>query len=131
MALRLLHEDSSLSISYDYLNDWLYVDWQPMQDLHSVQQGCLKMLELLKSERCHKVLNDNRRVETIWAEAAEWGGKVWFPAMADGGCEYFAWIYSPNLYSRLSTDRTMEYTIRPVVVAFDSIDTATVWLQQM
>ncbi|KAA9333451.1 hypothetical protein F0P96_10810 [Hymenobacter busanensis] len=131
MALRLLHEDHTLTISYDYLNDWLYVDWQAHQDLLSVQAGCLKMLELLKVERCRKVLNDNRRVQTIWSEAAEWGGRVWFPAMAEGGLEYFAWVYSPNIYSRLSTDLTLQHTLKPVVVAFDNIDTATSWLKQM
>ncbi|WP_400192914.1 hypothetical protein [Hymenobacter sp. B81] len=131
MALRLLHEDHTLTISYDYLNDWLYVDWAPEQDLQSVQQGCLKMLELLQTECCRKVLNDNRRVQTIWSEAAEWGGRVWFPAMAEGGLEYFAWVYSPNIYSRLSTDRTLAHTTKPVVVPFDSLETAASWLRQM
>ncbi|GAA4393327.1 hypothetical protein [Hymenobacter koreensis] len=131
MALRLLHEDFALSISYDYLNEWLYADWQPDQDLASVQTGCEKMLELLVSERCRKVLNDNRRVQTIWSEAAEWGGTVWFPAMAAGGLEYFAWVYSPNIYSRLSTDLTLQHTTKPVVVTFDNLETASSWLRQM
>ncbi|TLM94212.1 hypothetical protein [Hymenobacter jeollabukensis] len=131
MALRLLHQDAVISISYDYTNDWLYVDWQAEQDAFSVQAGALKMLELLRQERARKVLNDNRRVQTIWADASEWGGKVWFPLMAEAGLEYFAWVYSPNVYSRLSTDLTLQHTSKPVVMTFDSIDTASAWLRQM
>lgn len=132
MALRPLHQDESISIYYDYANEWLYVDWQDNQDLHSVQAGAMKMLELLKEERCRKVLNDNRRVQTIWADAAEWGGKVWFPLMAEGGCEYFAWIYSSNIYSRLSTDLTLQNTQAGIIIlTFDNFDTASSWLRQM
>ncbi|OON67734.1 hypothetical protein [Hymenobacter sp. CRA2] len=131
MALRLLHQDSVISISYDYSNDWLYADWQAEQDDFSVQAGALKMLGLLRQERCRKVLNDNRRVQTIWSDASEWGGKVWFPLMAEAGLEYFAWVYSPNIYSRLSTDLTLAHTEKPVVMTFDNIDTASAWLRQV
>jgi hypothetical protein len=131
MSLRILHEESYITIAYDYLNDWLYVDWIGDQDLTSVQTGCLMMLQFLKAERCRKVLNDNRRVTSMWADAAEWGGHEWFPAMADGGLEYFAWVYSPNVYSRLSTDLTLQHTTRPVILTFDNLDTASSWLKQM
>ena len=83
-------------------------------------------------QRCHKVLNDNSRVTSMWSEAAEWGGRVWFPAMTAVGLQYLAWVYSPNLYSRLSTDLTLQFTVgNPVVATFDGIDTAKAWLMQM
>ncbi|UYZ57875.1 hypothetical protein [Hymenobacter latericus] len=131
MALRSIFEDATISIYYDFGNDWLYADWGAQQDLASVQAGALQMLECLKQERCHKVLNDNRKVQTIWADAAEWGGKVWFPAMAEAGLEFFAWVYSPNIYSRLSTDLTLRHTAKPIVMTFDNMDTAASWLRHM
>lgn len=68
----------------------------------------------------------------MWSEAAEWGGKEWFPAMAAGGLQYFAWVYSTNLYSRLSTDLTLQFTAgNPVVATFDDIATTQAWLAQM
>ena len=69
-----------------------------------------EILRLLVQQRCHKVLNDNTRVTSMWSEAAEWAGKEWFPAMTAAGLHYFAWVYSPNLYSRLSTDLTLQFT---------------------
>lgn len=133
MALRLLFGSEDITIYYDYSNEWLYVEWQKNQDMESVQAGAGKMLECMRQEQCHKVLNDNRLVETMWSDASEWGGKVWLPAMAEAGLQYFAWVYSPNVYSRLSTDLTLQHApeVGPIVFTFDNIDTASAWLRQM
>lgn len=130
MPQRLLYQDAVISIAYDDDEHWLLADWQPEQDAFSVQAGALKMLELLRQQGARKVLNDNRRVHTTWADAAEWGGQVWFPLMADAGLERFAWVYSPNVHSRLSTDLTLQHTARPVVGTFDNLDAARAWLRQ-
>ena len=132
MALQTLLEDAHISIHYDHLNEWLYADWHGDQNLTTVQHGASEMLRFLTEQRCHKVLNDNTRVTSMWSEAAEWGGKEWFPAMTAAGLHYFAWVYSPNLYSRLSTDLTLQFTTaNPVVATFDDLETAKAWLKQM
>ncbi|UOE35666.1 hypothetical protein MTP16_08450 [Hymenobacter monticola] len=132
MSLQTLLELPHISISYDHLEEWLFADWNGDQDLASVQHGATEMLRLMSQQRCHKVLNDNTRVTSMWSEAAEWGGKVWFPAMAAAGLQHFAWVYSPNVYSRLSTDLTLQFTgAYPVVSTFDDLETAKVWLRQM
>jgi hypothetical protein len=132
MSLQILLEEPHITVSYDHLNEWLYADWQGPQDLASVQHGALEMLRLLKLQRCHKVLNDNTRVTTMWSEAAEWGGKEWFPAMTAAGLTSFAWVYSPNVYSRLSIDLTLQFALGdPVVGTFDDLETAKAWLTQM
>ncbi|UOQ53510.1 hypothetical protein [Hymenobacter cellulosivorans] len=132
MGQRLLYETSQIIIRYDYFAEWLDVEWIGDQDYESVVSGATKMLECVRQERCRKVLNDNTLVTSMWADAAEWGGKEWFPAMREAGCEFFAWVYSPNVYSRLSTDLTLQYTSAGIVVlTFDDITIAQTWLQQM
>ena len=132
MFLQTLFEAPHITISYDHLNEWLLADWHGNQDLASVQQGCQEMLRFLPLQHCHKVLNDNSCVTSMWSEAAEWAGKDWFPTMTTVGLQYFAWVYSPNLYSRLSTDLTLQFTVgNPIVATFDDIDTAKAWLTQM
>jgi hypothetical protein len=132
MYLQTLLEAPHITISYDHKNEWLHADWHGDQDLASVQHGALEMLRLMQAQRCHKVLNDNTRVTSMWSEAAEWGGTEWFPAMTAGGLQYFAWVYSTNVYSRLSTDLTLQFTAgNPVVATFDDIETAKAWLVQM
>ena len=132
MSLQLLSNEPYLAISYDHSHEWLYAEWQGDQDLASVQQGAGHLLRLLQQQRCSKVLNDNRRVTSMWSEAAEWGGREWFPAMTEAGLQYFAWVYSPNVFSRLSTDLTLQFTEGNAVVAtFDDLTTAAAWLAQM
>ena len=132
MSIQTLLEEPHITIGYDHLNEWLVAEWHGDQDLASVQHGALEMMRLMQLQRCHKVLNDNTNVTNMWSEAAEWGGKVWFPAMSAAGLQYFAWVYSPNLYSRLSTDLTLQFTEgNPVVATFDDPETAKAWLTQM
>ncbi|MCB2376367.1 hypothetical protein LGH70_02155 [Hymenobacter sp. BT635] len=132
MGQRLLYETPKISIRYDEASQWLHVEWVGDQDYDSVRSGATKMLEYLEAEQCSKVLNDNTLVTSMWADAAEWGGKEWFPAMRAAGCAYFAWVYSPNVYSRLSTDLTLQYTAAGIVIlTFDDITTAQLWLQQV
>ena len=125
MSLQTLLDGPHIIISYDHLREWLVADWHGEQDLASVQQGGADILRLLVQQRCHKVLNDNTGVTGMWSEAAEWAGKDWFPAMTAAGLQYFAWVYSPNVYSRLSTDLTLQFTAgNPVIATFDDVKTA-------
>ena len=132
MSLQTLVETPHVTISYDHSHEWLFADWHGNQDMKSVQHGALEILRLMKTYQCHKVLNDNTLVTSMWSEAAEWGGTEWFPAITAAGLEYFAWVYSTNIYSRLSTDLTLQFTLgNPVVATFDDIETARAWLSQM
>jgi len=132
MSVQILLEESHITISYDHLNEWLIADWRGNQNLTSVQHGGAEMLRFLQQHQCAKVLNDNTKVTSMWSEASEWAGKEWFPAMTAAGLKYFAWIYSPNTYSRLSTDLTLQFAgATPVVATFDDIVTARAWLAQV
>jgi len=131
MSLQTLLEEPHITIAYDPLNEWLYADWHGDQGLTSVQQGALAILRLMQEQKCYKVLNDNTNLTSMWSEAAEWSGKEWFPAMAASGLQRFAWVYSPNIYSRLSTDLTLQFAADDSVVAtFDDLETAKHWLKQ-
>jgi hypothetical protein len=131
MSLQILLNEPHLILAYDYVQAWIFADWRGNQNLTTVQQGCQNILRVLREQRCYKVLNDNTLVTSMWSEAAEWGGTEWFPAMSEAGLQYFAWVYSPNVYSRLSTDLTLQYNAGNATVAtFDDLNTAKAWLQQ-
>ena len=130
MAPQALLQGPYIAIYYDHLNDRLLGDWHGDQDLASVRPGAMKMLRPMKLQRRHKVRNDNTRVTSMRSEAAEWGGKVWFPATTEAGLQYLAWVYPPNLYSRLFTDLMLQCTTgNPVVAIFDEIERAKAWLK--
>lgn len=129
MVLQTLHDVPTLTISYDYANDWLYLDWYGTLDDESVMAGALKLLELLKQQSCNKVLNDNTRITGLWADAAKWGSDVFFPMLYEAGCRYFSWVYSPERYSQLSAQLAVEHTTAGItILAFQNRDTAAEWL---
>jgi hypothetical protein len=132
MTLQTLYDVPTLTISYDYAHDWLYLDWHGALDDDSVMAGALKLLELLKQEKCSKVLNDNTHITGLWADAAKWGSDVFFPMLYEAGCRHFFWVYSPERFSQLSAQLAVEHTTAGItIMTFKSFDTASEWLQRM
>jgi hypothetical protein len=115
MTLQTLYDAPTLTISYDYAHDWLYLDWHGALDDDSVMAGALKLLELLKQEKCSKVLNDNTHITGY-----------------EAGCRHFFWVYSPERFSQLSAQLAVEHTTAGItIMTFQSFDTASEWLQRM
>lgn len=102
------YRDSFITIDYNAEQHWLEVDWTGFQDLASVQRGCLLMLDYLRRHQCSRVINDNTRVQGNWSEAVDWVGNTWFPMMEQAGLRYFAHIFSPSTFSRLSAQKSID-----------------------
>ena len=131
MIHEVLFSESFIEISYNPENKWIYADWKGFQTTRMVKAGCELMLDGLKKHGCYKVLNDNTKVEGIWSGASEWVAIDWFPRMRAAGMQWFGWIYSPSVFSQLSTDKTLNYTNEGFVKTFYSLDTAESWLQSL
>jgi hypothetical protein len=128
---RTLYKDPNIHIELNEPENWLEVDWTGLQTLETVQSGCMVMLDLLEQHKCSKVLNDNTNVVGSWSEAAEWGAEFWFPAMMNAGLKHFAWIYSPEVFSKLSTDKTIDLTGKNIFKTFNDKDEAAHWLKDV
>lgn len=127
-----LVSEQHITIVYDVVDDILYADWTGEQTSESVMDGCEKILFHLKQQQCGKVLNDNTQVTSIWSDASEWVALDWFPRMHQAGCKLFAWVFSPNIYSQLSAEKTLQYGIKGVIATnFQSMQTAKAWLQAL
>ncbi len=131
MYTKILLLERHLTIEYDFVNEWIYANWKGDQNLLTVQDGCEKILQYLTEQRCEKVLNDNRQVTSTWADAAKWVGEDWMPRMATAGLKYFAWVYSPNHFSKLSTDLALSVNKKVIAISFNEIETAKSWLMKM
>lgn len=124
--------DSTITIQYDVPRKCLNVDWKGFQDLASVKAGCLKMLEMLSKNQCHKVLNDNAHVLGTWSEAAEWVGREWFPRMEKVGLQYFAWILSTSTFSIMSAEKSINLKEGKVVTQlFTTRQEAKQWIESV
>jgi hypothetical protein len=132
MAQRILYDVPTLTITYNYIDEWLYLDWHGKLDDDAVMIGAHKVLELLQQERCTKVLNDNTRISGLWADAAQWGSDVFFPQLYAAGCRYFSWVHSPERYSQLSAELAVQQTSAGIIfMAFSDLTTAAEWLRLM
>jgi hypothetical protein len=132
MSQRTLYDVPTLTISYDYIDDWLYLHWHGTLDDATVMSGALKVLELIKQERCTKVLNDNTEISGLWADAAKWGGDVFFPLLYEAGCRYFSWVHSPERYSQLSAELAVQHTTAGITfMTFRDVANAAEWLRRM
>lgn len=121
-----------ITIKFDVIADILLANWKGNLSQESIRDGCEKILYHLQQQHCHKVLNDNSQVTSMWTDASEWIARDWFPRLGAAGCSLFAWVYSPDVYSKLSVDKTLEFGIHDVIVfTFRDKNTAKAWLQAM
>jgi hypothetical protein len=128
--MRTLYKDDNIHIELNEEECWLEVDWTGLQTDDTVKRSCMIMLEILRDHKCSKVINDNSNVVGSWSEAVDWGAEVWFPAMMDAGLKHFAWVYSPSVFSRLSTDKTIDLTGKNIFKTFDDKQEAAQWLKE-
>ena len=125
-----LYQDEHIRISVDKDNGILDVDWIGYQSLQSVQNGGMVMLKMLEDNHCNKVLNDNTNVLGSWSEAADWAGNEWFPMMEKAGLKYFAWIYSPSMFSRLAAEKSADIAVGNITTQFfTDPGVARAWLE--
>lgn len=112
------YKNDKLTIVYNTSKKRLDVDWTGYQNMESVKHGCMQMLEMLKVNKCYKVLNDNTNVSGTWSDASEWAGKVWLPLMEEAGLKYFAWIFSPSAFAQLSARKTVDVMEGQIITQF-------------
>ena len=123
------YQNEHIAIVQDSENEWLEVDWKGFQTIEQVKAGGMKMLEMLADSGFHKVLNDNTNVLGTWSEASDWAGQEWFPMMEKAGLRYFAWVYSPSAFSRLSAEKAVDVKVGDTIVQFfTDTDSAKDWL---
>ncbi|MBC3541902.1 hypothetical protein ACFSC6_09360 [Rufibacter sediminis] len=132
MSNEIIYQDTYISILYQAEQQYIHADWTGFQTKQSVQEGCERILDAMGEFDCYKVLNDNTHVEGIWSSAAEWVGSDWFPRMRQAGMVAFAWVYSPSMFSRLSTDKSLRFTYDTTgIEVFDGVEEAQQWLAVM
>jgi hypothetical protein len=123
-----LFDSQSVRIAYNQSQDWLHVTWKSEQNEQSVMEACDHILRFQQQQRCSKMLMDSSQVSIMWEHAAEWGARVWFPALEQTGLHYVAWVHSASFYSRMSFDLAIKHVSRPIVLTFDDEAKATEWL---
>ncbi|WP_207423068.1 PAS domain-containing sensor histidine kinase [Desertivirga brevis] len=129
---KVSYKDESVSIRYLKDQYRVQVEWTGFQNYDSIRNGCMKILKIVRDNRCHKMLIDNTYVLGSWADAAEWVGMEWFPMIEEAGLEYLAWIHSSSTFDQLSLKETVNAKVGNVETQlFRNIEEATLWLTEI
>ncbi|WP_345948177.1 PAS domain-containing sensor histidine kinase [Mucilaginibacter sp. PAMB04274] len=124
-----VYRQSYTDISYNEEHHYLYVDWIGFHNLHSVKDGCLKMLAYIRKYDCGRIINDNSQVIGGWMDACDWIIENFFPPAEQAGLKHLAWVLSPSLFSKLSAQYTVEHKETSVVIQrFEDNQAAHDWL---
>ncbi|HEX8425874.1 hypothetical protein [Hymenobacter sp.] len=129
MQLQPVLATEGIAISFDFSNQWLYVDWQGEHNQETSQAACLLMLEALRAWPCNRILNDNSSITRTTMELSLWGA-WWLEEMVRAGLQHIAWVFPRNFAARQSTESVLLTIERPIVGTFDDVASAYVWLQQ-
>jgi PAS domain S-box-containing protein len=110
-------------------DNYLEVNWKGFHDLYTIKDNCDAVLNLMKETGCNSILNNNLDVLGSWDDAMDWVARDWFPSIHQAGLQYFAWIYSPSTFSKLSATHTVALIEMNVCLKeFNVKDEALRWL---
>jgi PAS domain S-box-containing protein len=124
------YQDTTITLTYNQQHHRIDADWTGFQNLQSVQEGCLRMLDMLVKNKVDKVLNNNLHVQGNWSEASDWGNTEWFPDMDKAGLRYFAWVHSPSVFSQLSAHKSVDTLAGNIVIQFfTDLESAAEWIE--
>jgi signal transduction histidine kinase len=108
------------------------VNWKGYNNMNTIKEGCMKIIEFLKSKKISKVLNSNKDVLGTWSDASEWVGKQWFPLAELAGLTHFGWVNSNATFSQLSAQKSDEFNTGSVITKFfDNDNAAKEWLTSL
>lgn len=129
MRLQLLRETACVSIYYDSLNEWLFLDWEGELTLPAVQTACLEVAHCFVPRPYARVLNSNAQVTGMSWSVAAWLATEFLPHLALAGIAQVAWVCSPSLRGRSVVQTVLNWLPGPGVSSFDDLDGAITWLQ--
>jgi len=123
------YENEHVRIDYNKMHRCIAAYWRGFQNQETVQQGCLKMLDLVKRSDAALILNDNTQVKGSWSDAAEWVGQAFFPLLEAAGVKHIAWVYSPSTFSQMAAQKSVDVAVGHIVTRFFmDRESAMAWL---
>ncbi|AMJ65721.1 hypothetical protein AXW84_09985 [Hymenobacter sp. PAMC 26628] len=118
-----------VSIYYDSLNEWLFLDWEGELTLLDVQTACLEVANCFLIRPYPRVLNSNAQITGVSWSVAAWLATEFLPHVTLAGITHVAWVTSSSLQGRFLVQTVLNWLPGPAVTSFDDTDAAVTWLQ--
>ena len=99
----LKHEQGDVFLMFTAKREYIEAKWFGHITANDVITAAKVYLELLKKYPNPRLLNDKTDVSGDWVDANDWLEFEWLPKAIDAGLRCFAHVYSPDLFSTLSS----------------------------
>lgn len=129
--MELLYEHKHGKIFDDKENKRLFTRWRGYQNTDSIQSMGLEMVELLKEKGYDQVLNCNGHVKGFFNQMDNWIMDTWVPLMIQAGLKNFAWILSPDEFSRSSAAQMVDKDEEHLLFKFNTLKEGEEWLNHI
>ena len=124
-------EEKDVTVYWDDRNQWIYADWRNMPNLDTIKKGGGSVLEIIKSKKASKVLNDNTNLTGPWSTSSTWVADVWFPQVIQAGLKKFAWVQSSHdMLGKISADKSVKRNPGDIIAMFSDKSEAEQWLRE-
>ena len=103
MLFTLLYGSTHVDVAYNRLPQYLYCNWKSLPTGESLRTEVQTIGQLLRGQRCSKILNDQRRLGWVYRVASPWFKLDFLAPLRAAGLGKMAWIVSSNPLLRLAT----------------------------
>lgn len=125
-----LYVAKNIVIRYEPESQILFCDWKGPQTNELIVSSGGIILSLFKEQNkqgCVKVLNDNTLKVGPFVDSIHYATQTWFPKMIDAGLRQFAWVFSEDFFTELTTKEIISQ-INTVAKPFTDRQKAYDWL---
>jgi len=119
MRHRIVHKSDFLTIEYNAVDDFLHVIWTIGQSSDTIREGYEHVLSHIRSEFCRKVLDDQRHIQGIWVDIADWVVSDWYPRAQQAGLASHVVIYPEDFFGKRSTEEALRRIPGGGIVGFE------------
>lgn len=100
--VELYHPGGDLFLKVSLLPDYIEARWYGHIVAENVVTAAHVYLALMQKTPKSKLLNDKTEATGDWTEANDWLEFEWLPKAVQSGLRCMAYVYSNNMFSRLS-----------------------------
>jgi hypothetical protein len=128
----LLFQESYISIYYNKVEKWLYVQWHGERTNETVMNGAEQMIRLAQETKAHKLINDSTDFTNQWPNLIEWVADNVAPRLEEAGVQFLAWIYNDQNPTKIAADEILKREQSEIIVmVFDNLQTAETWMRSI
>ncbi|MCA8832016.1 hypothetical protein [Hymenobacter pini] len=127
----ILFDKPFLLLTYDARFEYLHAQWRGNITFAEVHEGAEKVLEVIRTGRYQRLLNDNTAVYQMSLTPEEQRSYQIMDLLFEGGLHYLAWVYAPVPEGRAYAENSIAVTGWPLILTFEEVGPASEWLRQV